>query len=991
MSATDVRQPLGDTDIEQKVDASLGRLADVVEQLDHLVGRADTHRDALRLVMASQPTSVANDAPGLCAGLVVVPDRITTETGQEAWPAPLLRAAASDRRARPFREHAPFLGEKVAELRERLRRSGRRRLLGSSDPGAWSGAAAEVVGLEDWATKTGFATALYAACHRAGDSVDDPISADLVTVLSKALGVPDPQGQGLLGADDADLLGDAAECAGELIAFRDDLVSGVADTFAQVQERMVRRRLQDMSLDALREASGRQVRIRSLEDAGIENVQDVLDDPQALHRLPGLGLQSANAGHSAALDLRRRVEEDLRLRIDLDERDTLLTQLVNQLATVLDFDAALDDHRRELEELVLTLAPLRGALADKGGVLLLHRSSPRRGSDVARHLQERARWLRATGLGGTLRRRPAVEGAVRGWEDFKKRPIIYHGLLGEIVGLEQDAATMHGHLSEEIVAAVEKQRLNTGALSADLQSSLRAYQSFGARYALVQRRVLIGDEMGLGKTIQALAVMSHLAHQGRSHVIVVCPTAVVVNWIKEIRKHSDLQPWRAHGPRFERDRAVRDWERQGGVLITTHTTLARLNIAVDPDLLVVDEAHLVKNPETQRAAAVHEIGDRSDRALFLTGTPLENKVDDFVNLVTQLQPDVLKNVDSVGMVLGARAFREAVAPVYLRRKATDVLSELPDLVLNEDWVDLTSSEEDAYLDAVTDRQFHQMRQVAFLADPARSRKLDRIEEIVDEAASNGMKVVIFSYYLEVLAAVRRRLGDRVIGVITGSTAADDRQALVEEFGAARKSRVLAGQIGAAGTGLNIQAASVVIICEPQVKPSLEDQAIKRAHRMGQVNTVQVHRLFTTDSIDERMLDLLAYKSALFETFAGSSDVARTSPEAMDMTESRLRQEVLAKEEQRLADTIRERQSRKPDLDIAGPTGAPPAAAPRKAQPMKRPSGPSTKPTLPATTRPSVGADSFVHSSKPVASPTRQSQICGSCGSPIDVLGHCRCS
>lgn len=994
MSTTDFRQPSTETNAERDVDAALRRLTDVLEKLDSLVVRADTDRSALRHAVGSQPAIVADDVPGLCAGLVVVPSQVTTAAGREAWPAPLVRAAASYGRVRPFLEHAPFLREKVAELAERLRRSGRRRLLGKGDPDAWSAAAAEVVGLEHWAAKTGFASALYAAVHQTGGTVADPASGDLVAVLAQVLGLPDPQGQSLLGSDDADLLGDAAERGGELIAFRDDLVTDVADTFAQIQERMVQRRLQDVSLEALREASGGQFRVRPLEEAGIENVQDVLDDPQVLHRLPGLGAQAVNAAHSAALDLRRRVEEDLRLRIDLDERDALLTHLVDGLAAVLAFDAALDDHRYELEDLVRTLTPLRGALVDKGGVLLLHRHSPRRGSDVARHLRERARWLRATGLGEALRRDPAAgSGTTRGWDDFKKRPIIYHGLLGEIVGLEQDGVSMQGHLSQEIVAAVEKQRLDTSALSADLQSSLRAYQSFGARYALVQRRVLIGDEMGLGKTIQALAVMSHLAQQGRSHVVVVCPTAVIVNWIREIRRHSALRSWRAHGPRGERDRALRGWEREGGILVTSHTTLSRLDIAVDPDLLVVDEAHFVKNPETQRAVAVREVGDRSERALFLTGTPLENKVEDFVNLVTQLQREVLDDVDAAGMVLGARSFREAVAPVYLRRNAKDVLSELPDLVLNEDWLELTTSENDAYIDAVADGQFHQARQVAFLADPDRSRKLDRIEEIVDEANSNGLRVVIFSYYLDVLAEVRRRLGGRVVGVITGSTAADDRQALVDEFGATRRAGVLAGQIGAAGTGLNIQAASVVIMCEPQVKPSLEDQAVKRAHRMGQVNTVQVHRLFTIDSIDERMLELLAFKSALFETFAASSDVAQASPEATDMSESRLRQEVLAKEQQRLAESIRGRQPRRPEADTpnAETVSSAAAATPESSQ-RKRLAGASKKPMpISAATKPTGDANPFTRPERPEATPTRRAQICGSCGSPIDVLGHCRCS
>ena len=112
--------------------------------------------------------------------------------------------------------------------------------------------------------------------------------------------------------------------------------------------------------------------------------------------------------------------------------------------------------------------------------------------------------------------------------------------------------------------------------------------------------------------------------------------------------------------------------------------------------------------------------------------------------------------------------------------------------------------------------------------------------------------------------------------------------------------MLIGQIVAGGVGLNLQAASVVILCEPQVKPSLEDQAVKRAHRMGQLQRVQVHRLLTTDSVDERMLEILATKAELFAQFAAQSEVADASPEATDITEAEVAKQVLAREQERLA-------------------------------------------------------------------------------------------
>src|SRR5690606_19814945 len=236
--------------------------------------------------------------------------------------------------------------------------------------------------------------------------------------------------------------------------------------------------------------------------------------------------------------------------------------------------------------------------------------------------------------------------------DFKRRAAEYYGLLGETVGITTDVDAAQGHLPQEVAEAVHRQMLNTDGLKA----SLRGYQDFGARYALVQRRVLLGDEMGLGKTVQALAAMTHLEAGGARHFLVVCPSAVLVNWSKEVRKHTYLEPLRVHGP--AREQAWERWQRRGGVAITSFDTLWRLSETdLEPDLLVVDEAHLVKNPDTKRGRAVADFSDHSDRVLFMTGTPLENRVEEFHSLVHYLQPDVVADLDAAEMVLGAHKFR----------------------------------------------------------------------------------------------------------------------------------------------------------------------------------------------------------------------------------------------------------------------------------------------------------------------------------------------
>jgi superfamily II DNA or RNA helicase len=139
----------------------------------------------------------------------------------------------------------------------------------------------------------------------------------------------------------------------------------------------------------------------------------------------------------------------------------------------------------------------------------------------------------------------------------------------------------------------------------------------------------------------------------------------------------------------------------------------------------------------------------------------------------------------------------------------------------------------------------------------------------------------------------------VFGPLTGRVPAQHRQAMIDDFAEAPDGSVLVSQIMAGGVGLNIQTASVVIICEPQLKPTTEWQAIARAHRMGQVHNVQVHRLLSDEGADVRVHEILAEKIRLFGDFARDSDLAQTAPEAVDVSEADLAREVIAAERERL--------------------------------------------------------------------------------------------
>ena len=176
------------------------------------------------------------------------------------------------------------------------------------------------------------------------------------------------------------------------------------------------------------------------------------------------------------------------------------------------------------------------------------------------------------------------------------------------------------------------------------------------------------------------------------------------------------------------------------------------------------------------------------------------------------------------------------------------------------------------------RHLMNMRQAAYRSPT--SAKLERLEQIVDEASEDQRKVVIFSFFLHVLATVGQWL-DSVVGTITGAVSPSGRQQLVDEFTRHRGHAVLLNQIEAGGVGINLQAASIVIITEPKWKPSTEDQAIARAHRMGQVRTVQVHRLLAKDSVDERIREIQENKSLLFDEYARKSDAKEVDRRAID--------------------------------------------------------------------------------------------------------------
>ena len=267
----------------------------------------------------------------------------------------------------------------------------------------------------------------------------------------------------------------------------------------------------------------------------------------------------------------------------------------------------------------------------------------------------------------------------------------------------------------------------------------------------------------------------------------------------------------------------------------------------------------------------------AERLLFMTGTALENKVDKMISLIRILQPEIASKVQGMVFMASAPQFREAVSPVYYRRKREDVLTELPELIESREWCTLTRNEETFYEQAVLSKNYAEARRVSWNVDDLKdSSKAARLLELIDEAKSDGRKVIVFSFFRDTLRKVSMLLGDLCMNPINGSVTPQRRQEIIDEFDKAPAGTVLVAQIQAGGTGLNIQSASVVILCEPQFKPSIENQAISRAYRMGQTRNVLVYRLLCENTVDEKIMSTLESKQAIFDAFADKSMAAMAS-------------------------------------------------------------------------------------------------------------------
>lgn len=618
------------------------------------------------------------------------------------------------------------------------------------------------------------------------------------------------------------------------------------------------------------------IRVKLLRTHGYNSYADVYyASVYSLSKIKGISEEKAHLVKNIVSGTLEATKDEIKLKLSVDHKTSETTEIIlntlklkNNNNQCIEFDKIYEENKQKREEALDNLK------AAKGFFRWLFTSSD--GKNAAIESYDYLQNVLSNGFEENIDKiendyqylHDSISDAYA-WNEFTKNPISFNTLLEEIIPeLIGGSNDVYG-LPEDIVEEIQTEDYSLGGL----HCNLRRYQRFGVNYILHQRKVLLGDEMGLGKTIQAIATMVALRNQGETHFIVVCPASVLINWCREIEKFCDIQAIKVHGS--TRTSGMKDWINSGGIAVTTYetTSVFELPKSLKCGLVVVDEAHYIKNPDAKRTINTKRLCEHADRLLFMTGTALENNIDEMIRLITILQPDIAKKINNMKMMPFAPLFRETIAPVYYRRKREDVLSELPELLENEEWCEMGYEEQCKYYDSLSKggHNHHEIRQVSWRVDDLHdSSKACRMLEIIQEAKEEGRKVIVFSFYLDTIRKISKLLGNQCTEIINGSVSPKHRQEIIDEFESAPAGSVLLSQIMAGGTGLNIQSASVVIICEPQIKPSIESQAISRAYRMGQSRNVLVYRLLCNDTIDERITDILTRKTNVFNAFADQS-------------------------------------------------------------------------------------------------------------------------
>ncbi len=455
-------------------------------------------------------------------------------------------------------------------------------------------------------------------------------------------------------------------------------------------------------------------------------------------------------------------------------------------------------------------------------------------------------------------------------------------------------------------------RLEPAPIPPELERQLRPYQKLGVAWLWHLRGHGLGgilaDEMGLGKTAQALVLLAAARSTEGGVALVVCPASLLENWRREAARFTPgLRVFVHHGARrLSSASAVAEHD----LIITSYGTLARdraLLAGATFALVVADEAQHIKNRRSQNAAALRSL--RSKARFLLTGTPLENSLDDLRSLFAFLLPGYLATppADARGeeRAWHDERLRAQTAPYILRRTKRSVAPELPARIEQTVWCELTPEQAAAYreqqergerelidleagganegrmrLAALT--QLLRLRQLCCdprllsaggEAGPVPSAKLEAFQELLAQAVDDGHRLLVFSQFATLLRLLREDLTAQGINTcyLDGSMPTAARQAEVDRFQADSSVPVFLLSLKAGGTGLNLTGADTVVHYDPWWNPAAEAQATDRAHRIGQTRVVTSYKLIAAGTVEEKVLALQEEKRALLADVFEASD------------------------------------------------------------------------------------------------------------------------
>ena len=487
--------------------------------------------------------------------------------------------------------------------------------------------------------------------------------------------------------------------------------------------------------------------------------------------------------------------------------------------------------------------------------------------------------------------------------------------LNQLLKTVTDTQIVRNGEYKKIVNELDKENGDADIqIPAVVENTLRYYQKTGYKWLKTLDNYKFGgilaDDMGLGKTVQMLSIVAGYVEQEsqRRTSIVICPSSLTLNWQNEAQKFTNgLQTLVIRGNAEERRELIQKIDNYD-IIITSYDLLKR-DIDVYKErkyqfrFAITDEAQYLKNSNTQNAKAVKEI--MADTKYALTGTPIENSlaelwsIFDFImpgylfsykKFKTEYETPIVRENDARAM----KKLKMLIEPFVLRRTKKQVLTELPEktiTVLNNQMKD---EQEKIYLTYLAQAKqevaetiqmngiershiqvlaaLTRLRQICchpslFIKDyKDGSSKLDQCMEIINDAVESGHKILLFSGYTSMFDLIEKEFEKNNIKYfkLTGATKVDERIKMVDEFNENKDIKVFLISLKAGGTGLNLTGADMVIHYDPWWNASAENQATDRAYRIGQKNNVQVYKLITKNSIEEKIYELQQKKSQLID-------------------------------------------------------------------------------------------------------------------------------